>query len=284
MVDVVERDVPQAAELDSLVRRGLLVGGRHRHDHRLVVAEIVVPGRGELGGQPARRRPGRGHRVHRQVQVEPPGEREERPQPGQQDLARDPVPLGRRGRVRRRRGRPAAIGLADADRAAPLAAPVAVHLADQQHGRARAEGHVAGPRVGAGRAEAQLERPVGTDLDVPVVERGQAVRHLDRRVVAVQHLEAQVGGRAATPGDHVLGVVAEVTVEVQGVGVVQAELGVRTGRLDEVGEVALVGPGQLERGPDASGQVVVPLGQVLLGPDVRRAGDDLLGLEHRVRE
>ena len=34
----------------------------------------------------------------------------------------------------------------------------------------------------------------------------------------------------------------------------------------------------LQRRPDAPGQVVVALGEVLLGPDVRRARDDLLGL------
>ena len=284
MVDVVQRHVPHAAELDALVGRGLLAGRRHRHDHRLVLAEIEVPRRRELGRQAARRRARLGHRVHRQLQVEPLGEGEERPEPGQQDLARHAVTLGQRAGVRRGRRGPAAVGPADADRAAPLGAPVAVHLADQEHRRPGAEGDVAAPGVRPGRAEPQLERPVAGDLDLPVVERGQAVRHLDRGVVAGQHLEAQVGGGAAAPGDHVLRIVAQVGVEVQGVRVVQAQLGVRAGRLDEVREVPLVRPGQLQRGPDAPGQVVIPLGQVLLGLDVGRAGDDLLGLEHRVRE
>ena len=46
-----------------------------------------------------------GHRVHRQVQVEPLGEREERPQPGQQDLAGHAVALRQRAGVRHRRRR-----------------------------------------------------------------------------------------------------------------------------------------------------------------------------------
>ena len=162
-------------------------------------------------------------------------------------------------------------------------APVAVHLAHQQHRRSGPEREVVAPGCPTG-PEAQLERAVAGDVDRPVVERAQAVRHLDRGVVAPQHLEAQVGGGAAAAGDHVLGVVAQVGVEVQGVRVVQAHLGVRAGRGHEVREVALVGPGQLQRPLDAPGQVVVPLGQVLLGGDVRRAGDDLLGFGHRVRE
>ena len=138
--------------------------------------------------------------------------------------------------------------------------------------------------IGSRRAEAQLERPVRGHLDLPVVERGQAVRHLDRGVVPVQHLEAQVGGAAAAAGDHVLGVVAQVGVEVQGVRVVQAHLGVRAGGRDEVREVALVGPGQLERRADVAGQIVVAFGEILLGLDVRGAGDDRLGFEQRVSE
>ena len=290
MVDVVQRHVPPATELDALVRRHVPARGGHGHDHRLVVLEVVVPGRGELGGQPARRRPGRRHRVDRLVQVEPLGEGQERPQPAEQDLARHRVPLGHRvgvGGGGRRAARP--VGPPDGNRAPAFGRPVAVHLADQQHRRAGPEPEAVAPTLPttAGRRrgpEAQLERVVGGDVDGPVVERAQAVRHLDRGVVALEHLEAQVRGRPAPAGDHVLGVVAQVGVEVQGVRVVQAHLGVRPGRRHEVREVPLVGPGQPERGLDAARQVVVPLGQVLLRADVRRPGDDLLGLGQRLSE
>jgi hypothetical protein len=132
--------------------------------------------------------------------------------------------------------------------------------------------------------EAQLERTVIGNVDGPVVERAQAVRHLDRGVVPLQHLEAQVRGRTAPAGDHVLGVVAQVGVEVQGVRVIQPHLGKRAGRGDEVREIPLVRPGQPQRGLDAAGQVVIPLGQVLLRGDMRGAGDDLLGLGQRLSE
>ena len=267
MVDVVQRDVPHAAELDALVGRDVRAGRGHGHDHRLVLVQVEVAGRGELGGQAARRRPGRGHRVDRLVQVEPLGKGEERPQPGQQDLAGHAVALGQRRGVRGRRREPSPVLPADADRAPALGAPVAVHLADQQHRGPGAEREVV-------RAETRVPGPPGPkrssnepsrgDVDGPVVERAQAVRHLDGGVVPLQHLEAQVGGAAATPGDHVLGVVAQVGVEVQGVRVVQAHLGVRAGRLHEVREVPLVGPGQPQRRLDAARQVVIPLGEVLL--------------------
>ena len=86
------------------------------------------------------------------------------------------------------------------------------------------------------------------------------------------------------PGDDVLGVVAQVGVEVQRVRVVQPHLRVRAGGGDEEREVPLVGPGQVQAGLDASRQVVMALGEVLLGCDVRGAGDDLLGLGHRLSE
>src|SRR6266852_2129439 len=57
VVDVVERDIPAAAELDPLIGGDVPAGGRHGHDHGLVVVQVIVPDRGELGGQPARRRP-----------------------------------------------------------------------------------------------------------------------------------------------------------------------------------------------------------------------------------
>ena len=181
-----------------------------------------------------------------------------------------------------RRGETGPVLAADADRAAAFGGPVAVDLADQQHRGPGAEPEGVPP---AGRrAEPQLERAVRADLDGPVVERAQAVRHLDRGVVALQHLEAQVGGAAAAPGDHVLGVVPQVGVEVQGVRVVQAQLGVRPGRHHEVREVPLVGPGQPERRLDAARQVVVAFGQVLLSGDERGPGDDLLGLRDRLTE
>ena len=228
------------------------------------------------------------HRVDRFGQVEPLGEGEERPQPGQQDLAGHGVALGQRRGVRGRGRPPGPVVPPDADRAPAFGAPVAVHLADQQHRGPGAEGEVArGCPIRPGlwsRAEAQLERAVGGDVDGPVVERAQAVRHLDGGVVPLQHLEAQVGGAAAAAGDHVLGVIAEVGVEVQGVRVVQAHLGVRAGRLDEVREVPLVGPGQPQRRLDAARQVVIPLGEVLLAGYVRGARDDLLGLGQRLSE
>src|SRR3954447_9771266 len=83
-----------------------------------------------------------------------------------------------------RRRRPGPVIAADADRAPPLARPVGVHLPDQQHRGPGAELEVvafAGLR-GPG-PEPQLERAVGADLDGPVVERAQAVRHLDRGVI-----------------------------------------------------------------------------------------------------
>src|SRR5579859_4845226 len=151
VVDVVERHVPPAAQLDALVRRhsrGVPARGGHGHDHRLVVVQVVVPGRGVLSGQPARRRPRRRHRVDRLVQVEPLGEGQERPQPGQQELARHRVPLGHRVRIGgdgRRAARP--VGPADGDRAAAFGRPVAVYLADQQHRRARPEPEVVPPTL-----------------------------------------------------------------------------------------------------------------------------------------
>ena len=260
-----------------------LRGGGHGHDHHLVVGEIEVTRRRELGGEPARRGARRGQRVDRLVQVEPLGEGEERPEPGQQELAGHVVAL-RRGRgVRRRRRRAAGlVGAVDADGAAAFGGPVAVHLAHDEHGRSGPEREVAGP--GLAGAEAELERAVVGHLDRPVVERGQAVRHLDGGVVTLEHLEAQVGGRAAGAGDHVLRVIAQVGVEVQGVRVVQPHLRVRAGGLDEVREVALVGPGQVQRRLDAARQVVVPLGEIALRLDVRGAGDDLLGLGQRLSE
>ena len=288
MVDVVQRDVPHAAELDALVGRGGRAGRGHGHDHRLVLGQVEVAGRGELGGQATRRGPGRGHRVDRFGQVEPLGEGEERPQPGQQDLAGHGIALGQRRGVRRRR-RPAGFGVPvlppDADRAPAFGAPVAVHLADQQHRGPGPEGEIVAPSSSrCPGAEAHLERAVSGDLDGPVVERAQAVRHLDRGVVPLQHLEAQVGGAAAAAGDHVLGVIPQVGVEVKSVRVVQAHLGVRAGRLHEVREVPLVGPGQPQRRLDAARQVVVSLGEVLLAGDVRGARDDLLGLGQRLSE
>ncbi len=192
------------------------------------------------------------------------------------------VPLGHRVRARRRRRAAGPVLVTDADRAPAFGAPVAVHLADQQHRRADAEAEVVPP--GSAWSEPQLERAVVADLDGPVVERAQAVRHLGRGVVPLQHLEAQVRGAAAAPGDHVLGVVAQVGVEVQGVRVVQAHLGIRPGRLHEVREVPLVGPGQPERGLDAACQVVIPFGQVLLRRHERGAHDDLLGFGQRLSE
>ena len=141
-----------------------------------------------------------------------------------------------------------------------------------------------GPGLRRAGPKRSSKEPSGGHLDLPVVERGQAVRHLGRRVVPVQHLEAQVGGAAPAAGDHVLRVVPQVGVEVQGVRVVQAHLGVRAGGRDEVREVALVGPGQLDRAADVAGQVVVAFGEILLGLDVRGAGDDRLGFEQRVGE
>ena len=88
--------------------------------------------------------------------------------------------------------------------------------------------------------------PSGADLDVAVVERGQAVRHLGRRVVAVEHLEAQVGGAAAPAGDHVFGAVAQVGVEVERVRIVQPIFVYGPGGADEEGEIPLVGPGHLQ--------------------------------------
>ena len=209
-----------------------------------------MAGRGELGGQAARRRPRRRHRVDRLLQVEPLGEGQERAQPGQQDLAGHAVALGHRVRAGGRRGETGPVHAADADRAAAFGGPVAVDLADQQHRGPGAEPEGVPP---AGRrAEPQRERAVRVDLDGPVVERAQAVRHLDRGVVPLQHLEAEVGGAAAAPGDHVLGVVPQVGVEIEGVRVVQAQLGVRPGRHHEVREVPLVGPGQPERRLDAA--------------------------------
>jgi hypothetical protein len=73
-------------------------------------------------------------------------------------------------------------------------------------------------------------------------------------------------------------------VEVEGVRVVQAHLGVRPGRLDEVREVPLVGPGQPERRLDAARQVLVALGQVLLGRHERGTRDELLGFGQRLSE
>src|SRR5690606_12833500 len=55
VVDVVERDVPHAAELEALVGRDVPVGGRRGDHHDLVVVQVVVPDGRELRGQPARR-------------------------------------------------------------------------------------------------------------------------------------------------------------------------------------------------------------------------------------
>ena len=50
---------------------------RHGDDQRLVVGQVVVADRGVLRGQAARRQPRLGHRVDRQLQVEPLGELQE---------------------------------------------------------------------------------------------------------------------------------------------------------------------------------------------------------------
>lgn len=279
VVDVVQRQIPHAAELKALVGRVRLGDG---DDHRLVVGEVVVPDRGELGGQPARGPARFGEGVDRQVQIEPLREREEGVQPRDQHLARDAVALGQQILGQSRRGVADAVDPLDAQGAGFLTRPVAVHFADHQHGGVGAELDVAGAR-GAG-AEADLVGAVGGDVEGAVVEGGEAVGHVDRRVVAVEDLEAQVAGAAAFAGDDVFGVGAQVGVEVQRVRIVQTHLRVRAGGLHEEREVALVGPRHLERGADAAREVVVPLDQILLGPDVRGLGDDLLGGGDRVRE
>src|SRR5215469_4786046 len=133
VIDVVERDVPHAAELNALVRGDVLARRGHRHDHRLVRAEVEVPDRRELRRQPARCPPRRRDGVHRLLQVEPLGERQECSQPRQQQLARDVVALGQQRRVRRWRCEPDLVRALDPQRAAALAFPVAVHLADDEH-------------------------------------------------------------------------------------------------------------------------------------------------------
>src|SRR5215467_12763305 len=136
VVDVVERDVPPAAELDPLVGSDRLGRGGDSHDHGLGVVEVVVPDRGELGAQPAGGGPRLGQRVGGQVEIEPPGKGEERLQPRDEDLARHAVPLGERARVRSGRRRAGGVSPADRDDSALLAGPVAVDLADDQHRRA----------------------------------------------------------------------------------------------------------------------------------------------------
>src|SRR5215467_2461818 len=105
VIDVVERDVPPAAKLDALVGSDGLGRGWDGHDHRLVVVEVVVADRGELGAQPAGGGPRRGQRIDGQVEVEPLGEGEERLQPRDEDLAGHAVTLGDRPRVRCGRSR-----------------------------------------------------------------------------------------------------------------------------------------------------------------------------------
>ena len=56
------------------------------------------------------------------------------------------------------------------------------------------------------------------------------------------------------------------------------------GRADEVREVPLVGPRGRKRRPDAAGEVVQPLGQVLLGAHVRCVPDDPFGGDDRLGE
>ena len=240
VVGEVHRQVPHRPELEALIRR---VRRGHGDEQRLIVGELVVPRRRPLRRQPAGSQPRLGHRVDRQLQVEPLGEREERLHLRHERLARGRQPLrGQLGRSRRRRLADPVDAL-DAQRPRRRR-PVAEHLAGEQHRRVLAEDEVVRPDIGARRAEAQFERAVGVDLDVAVVEGVQAVGDLGRGVVAVEDLERQIGGRAAPSGHDVLGVVADGRAEVERVRVVEPDLRVRRRRADEVREVLLVGPGR----------------------------------------
>ena len=191
-----------------------------------------MAGRGELGGQAAGRPPRRGHRVDRLASGRTTRGRRGRSGAGTAGSCRRPRSAWPAAPCPAAAARtPALSARLDAHGAAPLGRPVAVDLADDAASPrpGRAGSSCAGASGAAGRTAART--PVAGDLDRPVVERGQAVRHLDRGVVAVQHLEAQVGRGPAAAGDDVLGVVAQVGVEVQGVRVVQAQLGVRAGGL-----------------------------------------------------
>ena len=263
---VVGGDVPARADLDPLV--GTL-GGRHRHDHRLVLGEVVVADRGELRGETARRRLRHGQRVHRLLVGEPLREREPGVDPAEQHLRGHAVPLGDALLGDRTARLPGGVEALDPDRAALLGVPVGVHLADDQ-GAALRE-----PELWA---EAPLEAAVVGDVELAVVERGHGPRRTLGGVGPVHHLEGEVGGGAADPRDDVRRIRREVGVEVDGVGVVQSLPGVLVRRVDQHRVLEVVVEGHLQRGADAAGEVVVALREVLFRDLERRVGDQLLRL------
>ena len=227
-----------------------------------------MPDRRVLSGQTARSQPRRDHRVDRQRVVEPLRELQPRLHPLHQLLTRDGVALlDQLLRQWRRRGT-RGVGPGDADVAA-LGRPVVVDLANQQLRRAL-------------RGDPPLEGAVGGDVELAVVERRLALRHVVVGVLAAEHLEAEVGGGAALAGDDVLVPGLHPGAEVQRVRVVQAHLGERTGARLHERVVAVVVERQVRTSGDAARQVLQALQQVGLGFDERGGGDETLGLGDRV--
>lgn len=70
MVDVIQRDVPETAQLEAEIWG---VGDGQGDDQRPVLGQIELARRGVLRGQPAGRESRRDHRVGRGVGVEPLG-------------------------------------------------------------------------------------------------------------------------------------------------------------------------------------------------------------------
>jgi hypothetical protein len=160
------------------------------------------------------------------------------------------------------------VGAGDADPAA-LRRPVVVYLANQQLGHGL-------------RGHAPFKVAVGVDVELAVVERGLALRHVVVGVVAAEHLKAEIGGGAALPGDDVLVARLHAGAEVHRVGVVEPHLGERAGAALHEGMVAVVVEREVDAARYTARQVLQTLEQIRFGFYEGRVRDQLFGLGDRV--
>ena len=128
MVDVVQRDVPQAAQLEAEVGR---VGHRQRDDQSLIGPQVEMPDRRVLRRQTAGRQARRDHGVDRDVQIEPLRKLQPGLDPVDELLSRCRVTLFDCCAGQRRRRGAGGVRPRDGQRAAPRR-PVAVDLSDHQ--------------------------------------------------------------------------------------------------------------------------------------------------------
>ena len=262
VIDVVQRDVPQAAQLETEVGR---IGHRERDDQSLVGAQLEMPDRGILGGQTTGRQTRRDHGVDRDVQIKPLRELKPGLDSVDQLLSRCAVTLFDRCAAQGRRCRAGGIRPRDRQRAA-LRRPVAVDLTNHQ-------------LSGTSGANLPLEAAVRGDLELTVVERGLAGGYVVVGVLAAEQLEAQVCRRAANAGDDIVVVGLHPAAEIQGVRIVQSHFGERPGSGEQHRVVAVVIEHHVRAGSHTTGEILQPFQQVRFGLDMRCGGDQLLGLD-----